>query len=146
MKLNIGSGYKKVDGFINIDCIQTGVTDIVMDIEKEILPFEDNSVDEILCYEVLEHLENLIFMMNEMWRVLKPTGILKGKVPGTWAGAIADPTHKRIFVPESFDYFTGINSKHPDQPLRPSNANYGIKPWIKILVDKGINFKLSPRK
>jgi SAM-dependent methyltransferase len=146
IKLNIGSGYTKKEDFINIDIVQTGVTDVVMDIEKEILPYEDNSVNEIHCFETLEHLEDIIFPMNEMWRVLKPDGVLRGKVPGTWSGAIADPTHKRIFVPESFDYFTGINSKYPNQPKRPSNANYGIKPWHKIKVDKGINFILKPRK
>jgi SAM-dependent methyltransferase len=146
MKLNIGAGYQKIEGCINIDIVQTGIIDVVMDIEKEPLPYPDNSVDEIYCYETLEHLGNLIFVMNEMWRVLKPSGILKGKVPGTWSGAIADPTHKRIFVPESFDYFTGINPKHPDQPQRPRNANYGIKPWYKIKVDNKINFELKPRK
>ena len=146
MKLNIGSGYKRIDGFTNVDCVQTGVTDVVIDIEKEKLPYEDNSVDEIYCYETLEHLSDIIFPMNEMWRVLKTGGILKGKVPGTWSGAVADPTHKRIFVPESFDYFTGVNPNHPDQPARPKDANYGIKPWHKINVDKGINFELSPRK
>lgn len=152
MKLNIGSGYTRMEGFTNVDCVQieddreNNMTDVICDIDKEPLPFEDNSVDEIACYETLEHLENLIFAMNEMWRVLKPEGILKGKVPGTWKGAVADPTHKRIFVPETFDYFTGVNPKHPDQPARPKTANYGIKPWHKIKVDKGINFELSPRK
>jgi len=146
IKLNIGAGYKRIRDFINIDSVQTGVTDVVMDIEKDHLPYDDNSVDEIYCYEVLEHLENIIFVMNEMWRVMKPGGTLKGKVPGTWSGSIADPTHKRIFVPESFDYFTGINPEHPEQPARPKSANYGIKPWSKIKVDKKINFELSPRK
>ena len=145
-KLNIGAGYKRIDGFINIDCVQTGVTDVILDIEKDKLPYEDNSVDEIACYETLEHLEDIIWIMNEMHRVLKPECVLHGKVPGTWKGAIADPTHKRIFVKESFDYFAGINPNHPSQPSRPRNADYGIKPWNKILVDEGIRFKLTPRK
>lgn len=152
MKLNIGSGLTRIDGFTNVDfspCVDdkgNQYTDIVCNIEKEKLPFKDNSIDEIACFEVLEHLSDLIFTMNEMWRVLKPEGTLKGKVPGTWSGAIADPTHKRIFVPESFDYFTGVNRHHPFRPKRPGNADYGIKPWYKIYVDKKIKFTLRPRK
>lgn len=151
-KLNIGSGFKRIDGFTNVDkinCVDSqgiNYTDVVCDIEKNSLPFEDNSIDEIACYETLEHLDNLIFAMNEMWRVLKPEGVLKGKVPGTFSGSVADPTHKRIFVVESFDYFTGVNKHHPDRPARPMDADYGIKPWNKISVDKGIRFVLSPRK
>lgn len=152
MKLNIGSGLTRMEGFTNVDAIQcvdekgNKYTDVICNIEKEKLPYKDNSVDEIAIYETLEHLENLIFAMNEMWRVLKPEGFLKGKVPGTWKGSIADPTHKRIFVPESFDYFTGVNKHHRGRPKRPGNADYGIKPWYKISVDKGIKFTLRPRK
>lgn len=162
MKLNIGAGFQKIEGFLNVDYVQcidnegNKYTDVICDIEKERLPFKDNSVDEIACYETLEHmghdrdnpdkLEALIFLMNEMWRVLKPEGILKGKVPGTTDGAFADPTHKRVFTQSTFDYFTGVNMFNSGQPSRPRQADYGIKPWYKILVDSGIRFILRPRK
>lgn len=153
MKLNIGSGLTRIEGFINVDAVQcvdekgNKYTDIICDIEKERLPFEDNSIDEIAVYETLEHLDNLIFAMNEMWRVLKPEGFLKGKVPREGGrGALADPTHKRTFITDTFDYFTGANRHHSFRPKRPGNADYGIKPWYKISVDKGIRFTLRPRK
>ncbi|KKQ07245.1 MAG: hypothetical protein US19_C0051G0002 [Candidatus Daviesbacteria bacterium GW2011_GWB1_36_5] len=153
MKLNIGSGLTRIEGFTNVDRIQciddkgNKYTDIICDIEKEQLPFEDNSVSEIACYELLEHIENLIFVMNEMWRVLKPEGILKGKVPREGGrGALADPTHKRVFITDTFDYFTGVNRHNSFRPKRPGNADYNVKPWYKISVDKGINFILRPRK
>lgn len=153
MKLNIGSGFTRKDGFINVDlgpCIDDKgeqFTDVICNIEKEALPYEDNSVDEIACFEVLEHLDDLIFAMNEMWRVLKPGGILKGKVPSEGGrGALADPTHKRVFLTDTFDYFTGVNRHDNSRPRRPTNANYGIKPWYKIKVNKNIEFTLRPRK
>ena len=153
MKLNIGSGLTRMEGFTNVDCVQctddkgNQYTDVICDIEKEPLPFADNSVDEIACYELLEHIENLIFVMNEMWRVLKPEGILKGKVPKEGGrGAIADPTHKRIFITDTFDYFTGVNRHNSFRPKRPGNADYNVKPWYKIFVNNGINFTLRPRK
>jgi SAM-dependent methyltransferase len=153
MKLNIGSGFTRKKGFTNVDrlpCIDDkGVqfTDVICDIGKERLPFENNSVNEIACYEVLEHLDDLIFAMNEMWRVLKPEGILKGKVPREGGrGALADPTHKRVLTTDTFDYFTGVNRKDASRPSRPRNADYGIRPWYKIKVNKKIEFILRPRK
>lgn len=161
-KLNIGGGFQRFDGFLNVDFVQCvdndgkEYTDVICDIARERLPFEDNSVDEIACYEFLEHMgherdnpdkqEALIWVMNEMWRVLKPEGILKGKVPGTDDGAFADPTHTRYFRPSTFDYFTGINKYNYWQPSRPRLANYNIKPWYKIEVDNKIRFTLRPRK
>lgn len=38
------------------------------------LPFEDNSVDAIICIAVLEHVENPFRAFEEMHRVLKPGG------------------------------------------------------------------------
>lgn len=53
--------------------------DIVGDIHD--LPFEDDSVDALLCIAVLEHVENPITAMQEMYRVLKPGGQLFIYVP-----------------------------------------------------------------
>ena len=162
-KLNIGAGFQIIEGFTNIDCVQCvdndgkEYTDVICDVEKERLPFEDNSIDEIACYEFLEHmsherdnpdkLDALIWVMNEMWRVLKPDGILKGKCPHEGGeNAFADPTHQRVILAATFDYFTGTNKYNSNQPARPRLASYGAKPWNKILVDKGVHFTLSPRK
>ncbi|HPA25369.1 MAG TPA: methyltransferase domain-containing protein [bacterium] len=53
--------------------------DIVGDIHN--LPFEDSSVDAIVCLAVLEHVENPIKAVSEIKRVLKPGGFCLVTVP-----------------------------------------------------------------
>jgi len=72
MKLNLGCGKEILEGYNNYDR--------EIDLEKK-LPFEDNSVDEILCHHVLEHLINPEFTVSEFYRILKPNGVLSIKLP-----------------------------------------------------------------
>ena len=46
-KLNLGSGDKKIDGFLNVDKFDTFKPDIVHDLETFPYPFNDNEIDEI---------------------------------------------------------------------------------------------------
>jgi len=48
------------------------------------LPFADESIDKIICSEVLEHIENYQGVLREINRVLKPNGILAVSVPRAW--------------------------------------------------------------
>ena len=45
------------------------------------LPFADNSFDKIICSEVLEHVPDYKAVLTEIYRVLKPSGILAASVP-----------------------------------------------------------------
>ena len=153
-KLNIGSGRLRYTDFINIDKIQIidgngdKCVDVILDIEKDKLPYEDNSIEEIKVENILEHLgDGLIFFLNECHRVLKPTGKMTGNVPpfGT-NGAIRDITHKRFWVKDSFNYLTGQSLYNPAFPKAPKYANYNVKPWYEIYLDDGIKFILRTRK
>lgn len=158
MKLNIGSGRKQLAGYENVDLTQyvdgkgDELVKYVLNIEKEELPFEDNSIDEILADNVLEHLFELIFPMNEMHRVLKPDGILVGNVPVAGSKeSYMDPTHRRFFIPETFDYFCGTGEAKQERPYHPRYADYHIQPWVKdyVVLVEGTNlikFQLRPRK
>lgn len=51
-----------------------------IDLNKE-LPFEDNTFDTIILSDVLEHIQNPMFLWYEMNRVLKKDGILIMNIP-----------------------------------------------------------------
>lgn len=105
-KLNIGCGRDIKEGYINIDIAPLSGVDMVCNISKENLPFQDNDVDEVVCIDILEHVD-LIFVMREIHRVLKPNGKLFVRVPHfTSSNNYIDPTHIRMFSIRTFNFFT----------------------------------------
>lgn len=79
MKLNIGCGMHKTEGWVNIDihkCCDnpecTNGPDVVADARD--LPYERASVDAIYCGHVLEHLplDDVVPALQRMRKTLKP--------------------------------------------------------------------------
>lgn len=54
LKLNLGCGTIKLEGYINIDVHQTKAADLVADVRK--LSFAKDTVDEIIGYHIIEHM------------------------------------------------------------------------------------------
>ena len=71
MKLNLGCGgdYKK--GYLNVDAYDSTVADELM--SSIDLKLADNTVDEVLCSQLIEHLgiAGSIYSLSEIFRVLK---------------------------------------------------------------------------
>ena len=76
-------------------------------------PFEDNTFDEIEAFHVLEHIEGFKYYrkaMEEMYRILKPEGILRIKVPHRLhRSAYETADHVRFFEANSFHDFQTCN-------------------------------------
>jgi len=82
--------------------------DIVHDLTHTPWPLADDSFDEVHAYEVLEHIgaqgdfRAFFDHFGEIWRILKPGGLLIGTVPAPgdiWVWA--DPSHTRHIAPET---------------------------------------------
>lgn len=109
MKLNVGCGRNILPGWVNLDSMGLPGVDMVRDLEKlqtDPLWIDDNVVEEFLLSHVIEHVHNVIPMMQELHRVATPDAIMTVRCPhGASDDADEDPTHVRRMFPGSFGYF-----------------------------------------
>lgn len=112
--INLGCGKTKIPDVIGVDRVKIkGYVDIVHDLNILPYPFASHSVDEIHMYHVLEHLQEPVKKVEELYRILKPGGILHIRVPHfSSMGAFSDITHVRPFGYTSFDCFNVDNYQH----------------------------------
>ena len=105
--LNLGAGKLDIrEDYVNLDMTPYEGIDVIHDLNKLPLPFENEQFDEILAYGILEHV-NYVPLMDELHRILKPKGIIKIRVPHfTYVESVADPTHINLFSYMTFFYFT----------------------------------------
>lgn len=83
--------------------------DVIWDLNKLPLPFENDVFNEIHAYEVLEHCGRqgdykfFFDQFSDFWRILKHGGVLIGTCPmHTSVWAWGDPSHTRIIQKENF--------------------------------------------
>ena len=104
--LDLGCGNKKHPGAVGIDINPSSDADIIHDLNSVPYPFDDSVFDEIIADNVIEHLDNVILIMEELSRISKVSATIKVIVPyfrSKWA--YVDPTHLHYFTVDSFAYF-----------------------------------------
>ena len=110
LRLNVGCGRDIQAGWVNIDHADLPGVDISFDLERcgELrLPFEDDSVGEIRLFHVIEHIHNVLPLMEELYRVASNGCLCTVRVPhGASDDAWTDPTHLRPYFRGSFGYFS----------------------------------------
>lgn len=145
MKINIGAGNTRVDGYIRIDYDANSEPDYCIDIEKEKLPFEDSVVDTVVAHHILEHLgEGYFHVLKEIYRVCKHNAVIDIRVPHPRHDAfLADPTHKRPITPLGLQLFSrSFNDYCKKNELSASllgeyfGVNFEILSWEYIPEEK----------
>ncbi len=107
VKIDLGCGPHKREGFTGVDSIQFPGVDIVADL-RECWPFEVASVDEAHASHVIEHFTAIerVHFVNELYRVLKPGGTCTLIFPIWSSGrAYGDPTHQWPPMSEFWFYY-----------------------------------------
>ncbi len=104
LRLNLGACDRRQEGFLSVDIVPPA--DVVTDLSQR-WPWKDSSVDEVIAFDVIEHIADRIHFMNELHRVLKPGGIATIETPNASRGAgfYQDPTHKSGWCMNSFQYY-----------------------------------------
>lgn len=76
---------------------------ICMDFDKESMPFHDNELDVVVCFETIEHLDFPEKLVHDFSRILHSNGLLLLSFPNATYekldenGKNKDPYHKHIF-------------------------------------------------
>lgn len=73
------------------------------------LPFSDSSIKSIISHHFFEHVgEGFMALVDEVYRVLEPGGILRAITPlFPSTAAVEDPDHCRYFMAGTWDAFCG---------------------------------------
>ena len=108
MKINLGSGIKRYDGFLNVDCDPSVDPDILVNLEDGILPIEDNVVTEIKAYHIFEHIgPNFFKLLQDLYRICKNNAIIDVIVPHPRHDYfLGDPSHIRPITVEMMNRFS----------------------------------------
>ena len=116
MKLHLGCGNNILSGWVNVDHEST-VADLSVDLTVMPWPWGNNSVDEILMQQVLEHFDRPELILAEAYRILKPGGKITVEVPHASSTRAYSIDHKAVFARCFFEgmsrgthYFTSRNS------------------------------------
>lgn len=104
-----------------------------LDIENNLLPFDDNSFDAVYFTEVLEHIaiKNPDTILSEFWRVIKPGGLFVLSTPNMCniSNIFALMNGKNIFWPSNLFY--GSTDRH--------NREYTPKEVMDLVKETGFN-------
>jgi predicted SAM-dependent methyltransferase len=144
MKLNIGAGNKRYEGYINCDFDNTHKPEYFFNLGKETWPFEDNSVEEVIAHHVLEHLgEEFFHVLNELYRVCKHNSIIDIRVPHwTHHNFYHNLSHVRVITPWSFESFNKQKYGPNEQKNLGKNTDVNFRLIdFENIVDPGYPFK-----
>ena len=106
MKIDIGCGNSKKEGFVGVDILKLSGVDVVHNLDQFPYPFDDNTVEEIWMDQVLEHLKDPMLVLEELYRICKDGAKIHIGVPYFRSFyAVIDPTHRNFFGVYWFNYF-----------------------------------------
>ncbi|QLJ53521.1 MAG: SAM-dependent methyltransferase (plasmid) [Candidatus Fermentimicrarchaeum limneticum] len=102
--------------------------------------FQPDEFDAVYSHHCLEHLEDTVKVMDEIWRITKPKGRVFIVVPyGVSEWSHSNPTHRKFFAHNSITHFTSPNSKR--FRLVSTHLNYIFAGFPELMSWKGRLFR-----
>jgi ubiquinone/menaquinone biosynthesis C-methylase UbiE len=140
LRVNLGGGNEKIEGYVNIDIVDLPEVDIVADITEGI-PLPDNSVIELRANYVLEHIDDTVKIMGEIYRVCKNGAKVKIRVPYFKStAAVKDPTHESFFTEHTFAYFDRGYTESGELPNYKLDMNFKLEKLTYNYYTRGTKY------
>ncbi|AWK10280.1 methyltransferase domain-containing protein [Streptomyces spongiicola] len=106
LALDLGAAHRKPPGYLGVDQYPGEAVDIVATLPDR-LDLPDDSVGLMRAVDFLEHVPAKVPLINELYRLLAPGGMLLTMTPSSdGRGAYQDPTHVAFYNENSFWYYT----------------------------------------
>ena len=129
--LNLGSGRDIRPDWFNVDKTGRFGPDLVHDLNVMPWPLETEAFEHVRAFDILEHLDHPLAVMEEIWRVLIPGGHCYIHTANwRYPNAYIDLTHKRPFDIDTFDLFD------LDTPYGQKYAELYTHARFKVLVKR----------
>lgn len=148
IKLDIGCGANKQEGFVGLDILPLKGVDIVQNLETFPWPLPDECASFAMASHVVEHINPAggIFLkfMDEVWRVLKPGARFAIAVPYAGSqGYWQDPTHCNGCNEITWTYFdplaeTGYYRFYKPKPWKivPGSLSWQVHGFMEVVLEK----------
>ena len=148
MRLNLGCGSRKQDGWTNVDRFPGCNPDQVVDLEVLPWPWPDNSVREVQMIHVLEHLgqtpERFLGIIQELYRVCRHDARVYIVVPHPRHDSyLTDPTHVRPITADGMAMFSQSRNLR-QQATGAANSPLGLMLGVDFETEKA-EHHLDPR-
>lgn len=142
LKIDLGSGGCKQEGFLGVDRFPLENVDIVADLDGR-LPFDSNSVDLVYASHSLEHVHDLMTTMREIYRICKHGAQICIVAPYNEQKLnLANPYHICVFNEHTPRFWTDYPDAFidPEEYAHPQAPHWGLSKSDHS--DPGIDLRL----
>ncbi len=146
VRLNLGCGNKRKEGFLGVDKFPCEAVDIAADL-NETLPFAENAVTELWMGNVIEHIPDIPHLMKEVHRICRHDARITIRTPHfTSVASWRDPTHLHHLSYFSMNHFERPEVAHyTGGGFRVVGRRLSFGGGVMGLIGRAI-FALSPQK
>ena len=124
-KLDLGCSFHKMDGYFGMDILKSVGVDVVGDACH--MPFKDSSFMEIYSSYALEHIQDQLSVISELWRICNDSAEVKLILPHFSNPAYYDDlTHKFLYSTRTFEHYDHDLHKVTGHPNYLPNVNMKV--------------------